>query len=120
LTVTFPIQNGLKQGDVLPPLLFNIVLHYQSSEGPINLVGVKLNGIHKLFICADDVNLLVGNTDDMKFLAAASKEVGLNVNAVKTEYMLPSSQQTAGQNHHIKKQTGRLEMWHSSNSWERQ
>jgi len=28
LSDTFPIQNGLKQGDVLSPLLFNFALEY--------------------------------------------------------------------------------------------
>jgi hypothetical protein len=28
LSVTFPIQNGLKQGDALPPLLSNFAVQY--------------------------------------------------------------------------------------------
>jgi len=32
----FPIQNGLKQGDALSPLLFNFALHY-------DIVGLELN-----------------------------------------------------------------------------
>jgi hypothetical protein len=33
---------------------------------------------------------------------AASKEIGLEVNAEKTKYMVMSRNQTAGQNHNIK------------------
>ena len=34
--------------------------------------------------------------------AAASKEIGLEVNAEKTKYMVMSRDQNAGQNHNIK------------------
>jgi hypothetical protein len=34
LSDTFPIQNGLKQGDALSPLLFNFALEYAIKEGP--------------------------------------------------------------------------------------
>jgi hypothetical protein len=53
-----------------------------------NQVGLKLNGAHQLLVYADDMNLLVGNVDDIKknteTLIDASKEVGLEVNAEKT------------------------------------
>jgi hypothetical protein len=52
------------------------------------------------------VNLLGSNIDAIKknteTLIDASKEVGLEVNAVKTKYMLLSRHQNAGQNHDIK------------------
>jgi hypothetical protein len=34
LSDTFPIENGLKQGDVLLPLLFNIGLKYTIRKSP--------------------------------------------------------------------------------------
>jgi hypothetical protein len=55
---SFPVQNGLKQGDVLPPLLFNFALEYAITKIRENHVGLKLNGTHQLLAYADDLNLL--------------------------------------------------------------
>jgi hypothetical protein len=79
-----PVQNGLKQGDALSPLLFNVALDYAIRKVQENQVGLKLSGTHQLLVYADDVNLLGGNINTMnknaETLIAASKEVGLEVN----------------------------------------
>ena len=90
----FPIRNGLKQGDVLSPLLFNIALKYAIRRIQVNQDGLKLNGTHQLLAYADDVNILGGSVHTVKknaeAIVAATKEIGLAVNAHKTKYMTMS------------------------------
>jgi retron-type reverse transcriptase len=106
LSESFPIQNGLKQGDDLSPLLFNFALEYSIRKVQEYQVGLKQTGTHQLLAYADDVNLLRNNIDAIKknteTLIDVSEKVGLEIKVEKTKYMLLSRQQNVGQNKDIK------------------
>jgi hypothetical protein len=89
----FPIQNGLKQGAALSPLLWNTPLG--GSERTRK--GLKLNGTHQLLAYADDLHIVRKNIGTMKknteALLGSSKEVSLEVHQEKTKYILPSRSQ---------------------------
>jgi hypothetical protein len=51
LSDTFPIQNGLKQGDALLPLLFNFALECTIGKIQENQVELKLHAILAAGLC---------------------------------------------------------------------
>jgi len=102
----FPIRNGLKQGDTLTPLLFNFALDYAIRRVQVNQDGLKLNGTHQLLAYADDVNILGGSIRTLKenaeALVAATREIGLEVSADKSKYMVMSRDQNTGRIHSVR------------------
>ena len=96
----------MKQGDALSPLLFNYALEYTIRRVQVNQDGLKLNGTHQLLAYADDVNILGGSihtlNENAEALVAATREIGLEVSADKTKYMVVFRDQNAGRNHSVR------------------
>ena len=67
---------------------------------------MKLNGTHQLLAYADDVNILGGSIHTVKenaeSLEVAAREIGLEVSADKTKYMVMSRDQNAGRIHSVR------------------
>jgi hypothetical protein len=102
----FPIRNGSKQGDAQSPMLFNFALEYAIRTVQVNQDGLKLNGTHQLLAYANYVNILGGSIYTLKenaeALVAATREIGLEVSADKTKYMVMSRDQNAGRIHSVR------------------
>jgi hypothetical protein len=68
--------------------------------------GLKLNDTIQLLVYAGGINILGGSVSNInknaEDLVVTSKEVGLEVKADKTKYMITSGDQNAGQSHSIK------------------
>jgi hypothetical protein len=101
---------------------FNLALEYAIRKVRANQEGLKLNDMHKFLVYAEDVNILGGSISTIKknteALVVSSKEIGLEVNAEKTKYMVMTRDQNAGQNHNIKQIINPLKGWDSSDIWE--
>ena len=100
LSDTFPIRNGLKQGDAVSPLPFSYALDYAIRRVQVNQDGLKLEGTHQLLVYADDVYKLGGIVhtieENAEPLEVASKQIGLEVNTDESKYVVITRDQNAG------------------------
>ena len=79
-----------------------------------------LNGTHQFLVYAD-VNILGGMVHTVKGIAKAlivdSKQIGLEVTADKTKYMVMSREQTAGISHTVKVDNSSIERVEEFKYW---
>ena len=89
----------MKQGDVISSLLFNFALEYAIRRVDVKQEALILNGTHQIIVYVDDVNILSGRVYTIKknteILVVAGKEIGLEVNADETEFMIIYRDQNA-------------------------
>ena len=75
-------------------IAFQLCFRYAIRRVDVNQIGLKLNVTHQLLVYADDVNILDGSIHTIKknteALVVGSKEIGLEINADKTKYMVMS------------------------------
>ena len=93
-------------------MLFNFALEYAIRRVQVNH-DLKLNGTHQLLAYADDVNILGGSAHTLKenaeALVVATQEIGLEVNADKTKYMIISLNQNAVRSYSTKTDNSSIE-----------
>jgi hypothetical protein len=93
-TDDFKVDRGLKQGNVISAILFNIVLEYVISRLTITPKGIIFNKMTEFIAYADDTVLLGRSVNYLKEtleeLKQGAKKVGLEINQDKTKYMIMS------------------------------
>jgi hypothetical protein len=105
LSDKFPIQDGLKNGDALSPLLFSVASKYAVTKVQENEVDLELNGTHQLLVYADG-NLLGNSINTTKentgTLLENIRDVVLEINEEKTKFMIMSRHPNTGQYQNIR------------------
>ena len=91
----------------------NFALEYAIKRVQVKQNGLKLNVTHQRLAYADDVNILGRSAHTVKenaeALLVAMKEIGLEVNADKTKYMVMSRDRNAGRGHSVKTDNSSIE-----------
>jgi hypothetical protein len=88
-TPTFPISNGVRQGDALSSILFDLVLETMFEK--TNITGYIGKKVHNMFAYADDVAIVSRNKNALKDTLvnteSEARRRGLLIKGNKTKYM---------------------------------
>lgn len=88
----FQAMNGLRQGDALSCLLFNIALEKSIRDSKVNTSGTLFNKSVQVLAYADDIDVAARNlaelTESVLNILKAAKNMGLEVNEDKTKVMV--------------------------------
>ena len=91
------IHEGVREGDALAYVLFNITLEYAIRKSGIQTRGIIFYKSFQLMAYADDTVItgrsLASVKEGFQLLEEASKEVGLVINEGKTKYMAAANTQ---------------------------
>jgi hypothetical protein len=97
LTESFQVKNGLKQGDRLAPILFNLTLEYIIRKLALTTDATVMYRSVKVMGYADDVIILgryrAAVNEAYTALENHAKTVGLNINTDKTKAVVQTKKQ---------------------------
>jgi sorting nexin-29 len=92
LSESFYIQSGLRQGDVLACILFNIALEKIIRDANINQCGNIFYKSVQILAYADDIDIISRSLKSLQeatiALDRATRRMGLEINQAKTKYMI--------------------------------
>jgi sorting nexin-29 len=92
LTDSIATEQGLKQGDGLAPLLFNLALEFILRRLSIDLEGTLEYKSTQILAYADDIAIISWSLSDVteiyNELASTAKEMGLDINSNKTKLLI--------------------------------
>ena len=93
ITEKFSVMSGLRQGDGLSPLLFNIVLDMAIKKINNNIKICTNQGSQMILAFANDIDGVGVKASCLK-IDKECKKMGLNINEEKTKYMHITRQPT--------------------------
>jgi sorting nexin-29 len=95
LSNSFETHKGLRQGDALACLLFNLALEKVVRDSGINTNGTIFYKSVQLLAYADDIDIISRDINSLRqaftSLDRAAKLIGLNINEDKTKYLFSST-----------------------------
>lgn len=97
MSESFEVKTGVRQGDGLSPILFNIAIEDALQKVRRTNKGLKIGTNLNILAFADDVAILCEKKDDLKNLTKLfiqeTSRMGLKINDEKTKYMHFSKQE---------------------------